>query len=682
MGKQKGKQKLQNEGTSEDNGDNDNNMVETVDCVVRARGLKEEGNKLFQKRDYKGAMSRYEEAIKVLPRDHEEVPDIRAYMATCYMQMGPNEYPKAIHECDLALKVNANHSKALLKRARCYEALNKLDLALRDVCMVLEMDPNNPMASEISEKLRRTLESKGLRVKDAVIELPPDYVEPAEASTALWVVEDKTQDKKKKGSNQVLDSEKGKEKATNKQNKKKGKEKRADKVDETREEQDKEIIAEEVLHKSVEEVKKTVKLIYADDVRWAKVPLNCTLFQLREIIHDRFSSLRAVHIKYRDPEGDLVTITTNEELRMAEASENTQDTMKFYVVEVSPEQDQFFGRLIESKKLKTTIDTRISKVKRQGTCKIEDWMTEFARLFKDQVTVDSRACLNLQELGMKIYSEAMEEAVTSEEAQGLFDRAADQFQEMAARSLLKLGHVFMSRARKRLSFSQNVSMESIPKQTETAYEWVQKEYTEARKKYEEAMRIKPDLYETFLALGLQQFEEAKLSWYYVLFSHIDLKTWPCEVVLQLYQKAENNIAKSIQLWKKLHGEIPDGPHLDTRADAAEKFKSRLNILWAAILYERSLMEYKLDLPVWKECLDAAMKKFEVAGTCAMDEENYAKNNTLRDMRFQMEDVTQICNEIDGAKTWRTEIPSDQLRKIFKRRISDIFHVSETEIHCG
>jgi hypothetical protein len=36
---------------------------------------------------------------------------------------------------------------------------------------------------------------------------------------------------------------------------------------------------------------------------------------------------------------------------------------------------------------------------------------------------------------MKLYSEAMEEAVTSEEAQDLFDIAEEKFQEMTASAL-------------------------------------------------------------------------------------------------------------------------------------------------------------------------------------------------------------------------------------------------------
>ncbi|WP_459579218.1 hypothetical protein, partial [Enterobacter asburiae] len=78
-------------------------------------------------------------------------------------------------------------------------------------------------------------------------------------------------------------------------------------------------------------------------------------------------------------------------------------------------------------------------------------MIEFAHLFKIQARIASDKCLDLQGLVMKLNSEAMEEVVPSDAAQGPFDRAAQQFQEVAARSLLNLGYVHMSGARKRLS---------------------------------------------------------------------------------------------------------------------------------------------------------------------------------------------------------------------------------------
>ncbi|MFS7988354.1 hypothetical protein Hanom_Chr11g01033841 [Helianthus anomalus] len=46
---------------------------------------------------------------------------------------------------------------------------------------------------------------------------------------------------------------------------------------------------------------------------------------------------------------------------------------------------------------------------------------------------------------MKLYTDAMEDTITSEESQELFENAADKFQEMAALPLLNVGNVHMSK---------------------------------------------------------------------------------------------------------------------------------------------------------------------------------------------------------------------------------------------
>ncbi|PSS11181.1 HSP-interacting protein, partial [Actinidia chinensis var. chinensis] len=130
---------------------------DTAVFINMSQELKEEGNKLFQKRDHEGAMLKYEKALKLLPRSHIDVAYLRSNMAACYMQMGLGEYPRAINECNLALEVAPKYSKALLKRARCYEALNRLDLAMRDVNHVLSIEPNNLTALEIADSVKKGL---------------------------------------------------------------------------------------------------------------------------------------------------------------------------------------------------------------------------------------------------------------------------------------------------------------------------------------------------------------------------------------------------------------------------------------------------------------------------------------------------------------------------------------------
>lgn len=682
-----GRKKKQVGETSEENGNHSNvedkspNAYDndTLVFISMAQELKEEGNKMFQKRDVQGALVKYEKALKLLPRNHIDVSYLRSNMAACYMQMGLGEYPRAINECNLALEVTPKYTKALLKRSRCYEALNRLDLALRDVSSVLKTEPNNIMALEISDKVKHALEVKGLRVNDEQIELPPDYVETPYALPSEKVVKEKKHKKKSKkdkvkATNEVVENQveekqeekkdednivankaedEQKEKKANKSKKKAAKEKIDKQKDDV-----KEVNEEKSNGRSEDVLKKTAKLVFGDDIRWAQLPINCSLFQLREVICDRFPSLGALLVKYRDQEGDLVTITSDEELKLAETG-SQQGSVRLYIVEANPNHDPFYEKLHVKDVEKVDIDNAPKNgcaVKSNeiisSSC-VEDWIIQFAQLFKNHVGFESDRYLDFHELGMKLYSEAVEEMVTSEEAQGLFDMAGGKFQEMTALALFNWGNVHMSRARKKVYLTEDSSKEHIIEQIKSSYEWAQKEYTKAGEKYEAAIKIKSDFYEGFLALGQQQFEQAKLSWYYALSCNINLATPPSTEILQLYNSAEENMEKGMLIWEEsqeqqlrdislhTHNFRLDGLlkniSSDETATMAANMRSQINLLWGTMLYERSIVELKLGLPVWHESLEVAVEKFENAGASPTDIavmlKNHCSNNTAVDGTF-------------------------------------------------
>jgi len=642
---------------------------DTMVFISMSQELKNEGNKLFQKRDLEGAILKYEKALKLLPRNHIDVSYLRSNMAACYMQMGVSEFPRAIHECDLALEVTPKYSKALLKRARCYEALNRLDLALRDVRTVLKIEPNNVMALEISEKVENALEERGLRVNDIVIELPPNYVEPPSALTPEKVVKEKMRKKKgykeeKKAPNDKIPERETEEKSEgsivvvekkmNGSKKKKAKEK----VDEKKADI-KEVIEERSNGRREHVHTKTVKLVFGDDIRCAELPINGSLFQLREVIQDRFSSLGAVLVKYRDQEGDLVTITSDDELRRAETGSHS--SIRLHIVEATPEQDPLFEKfkVKEEEVVGTNIALENGCVGKangvvSSSC-IEDWIIQFAKLFKNHVGFESDRYLDFHEHGMELYSEALEETVTSEEAQGLFDMAGEKFQEMTALALFNWGNVHMSKARKKVYKTEESSKEHLCEVIKSSYEWALEEYIKAGEKYDSAIKIKSDFHEGFLALGLQQFEQAKLSWYHALSSNVDLLTWPSAKVLHLYNNAEENMERGMQIWEESEKQnlnsncavldlqkmgldgLFKNMTLDELAAQEAHMRSQINLLWGTILYERSLVEFKLGLPMWHETLAVSVEKFELAGASPTDIavilKNHCSNNTAVDGMF-------------------------------------------------
>ncbi|KGN65196.1 protein PHOX1 [Cucumis sativus] len=711
MGKQSGKKKKQigdkfREAIAKHRQNGDGSCPtydkDHVIFITMSQVLKDEGNKLFQSRDLEGAMLKYDKALKLLPRNHIDVSYLRSNMAACYMQMGLSEYPRAIHECNLALEVTPKYSKALLKRARCYEGLHRLDLALRDVKAVLNMEPNNIMALEISERLTKEIEMKGSNEDDVEIKLPLDFGElPSSVSPQKKPKEKNRKKKNNQKTKEIIDEKKVDETVE---------EKKVDEMVEEKKAEDK-LVVEEKISTQEETPTNTVKLVFGEDIRWAQLPVDCTLLQLREVIRDRFPTCTAVLIKYRDEEGDLVTITTNEELRLAETSKESQGSVRFYIFEVNPEQDPFYQRFKNDEVAKCEVEENSifenghalkSKEIKMSSC-IDDWIIQFAQLFINHVGFESGPYLDLHDLGMKLYSEAVEETVTSEEAQSLFELAAEKFHEMAALALFNWGNVIMAKARKKVYFADGGSKVRVLEQIKAAFEWVENEYAEAERKYQMAVEIKPDFYEGYLALGQQQFEQAKLSWHYAVSSDVDPKTWPCTEVMELYNSAEENMETGMKMWEEweeqrtselsksnniktqlqkmgLDGLIKD-ISVDEAAEQAKNMRSHINLLWGTMLYERSILEFKMGLPAWHECLEVAVEKFELAGASATDiavmiKNHCSSNNSHEGLGFKIDEIVQAWNEMYEARKLLTGVPSFRLEPLFRRRVSKIYHVLE------
>lgn len=620
---------------------------DTAIFISMSQEFKEEGNKLFQKRDHEGAMLKFEKALKLLPKTHIDVAHLHTNMASCYMQMGLGEYPRAINECNLALEVSPRYSKALLKRAKCYEALNRLDLALRDVNTVLSIEPNNLNALETLEGLRRVISEKGIDIDEKEIGLAVNVEQPS----ALRLRKVVTEKVKKKKAKKVVDEAEVKVVVEDKASVVKDKEV----ITKTVVEEAK--VAKKRPAKEGKAVTRTVKLVLREDIRWAQLPANCSLRLVMETVKDRFPGLKGVLLKYKDREGDLITITTTDELKLAVSSGDPKGSLKLYITETSPDQEPGYEGVSDeegnkdSTKLSNVVENgdfgRGGETEKEVTC-VEDWILQFARLFKNHVGFDSDPYLDLHELGMKLHSEAMEETVTSDDAQELFDIAADKFQEMSALALFNWGNIHMSKARKQASIPEDASRDCIVEQLKAAYEWARKEYMKAEKRYEESVKIKPDFYEGYLALGQQQFEQAKLCWYYSIGTKVELETGPSSEVLQLYNKAEDSMEKGMLMWEEMEERRLNGlskadkykPHLEKMgldvlfkdlsaeeaAEQAANMKSQIYILWGTLLYERSVVEFKLGLPTWEECLEVAVEKFELAGASPTDIAVMIKNH--------------------------------------------------------
>ncbi|XVF03572.1 hypothetical protein REPUB_Repub05bG0005000 [Reevesia pubescens] len=699
--------------------------------LKKAHELKEEGNKKFQNKDYVAALQHYESALMLIPKIHPDRAVFHSNRAACLMQMKPIDYDTVIAECTMALEVQPRFVRALLRRARAFEAIGKYEMAMQDVQLLLGADPNHKDALEIARKIRTALgpcpeAQQDLQSRPSPAALGASAVRGAPIAGLGPCLPARPVSKKTStpGGSVVSPSNKLEKHQINvaaengPENKAQlprlvlkpssGSSKATDNL--TKDGQREQSFSASIRRKVPEVVIqwRQLKLVYDHDIRLSQMPVNCSFKVLREIVSKRFPSSKSVLIKYKDNDGDLVTITCTAELRLAESSvdalvpiEPEADktsgfgTLRLHIVEVNPEQEPPLPEEEEEKPLESEgakadesgshsslgesvsegVDSEIERTEKEASkekagasedpeCKeveMDDWLFEFAQLFRTHVGIDPDAHIDLHELGMELCSEALEETVTSEEAQTLFDKAAAKFQEVAALAFFNWGNVHMCAARKRIPLDESAGKEIVSAQLQVAYDWVREKYSLAKEKYAEALLIKPDFYEGLLALGQQQFEMAKLNWSFVLAKKIDLSSWDPAETLQLFDSAEEKMKAATEMWEKLEvkrvNELKD-PNSSKKEDLVKKRKkpgsgaeselsgtgsqgelsaeeaaeqavvmrSQIHLFWGNMLFERSQVECKLGMDGWKKNLDTAVERFKLAGASEADISSVLKNH--------------------------------------------------------
>ncbi|CAN7020439.1 unnamed protein product [Brassica rapa subsp. trilocularis] len=721
MGKSGARKKKSKQANSSETSSSSVNGGGDFDASVylkRAHELKEEGNKKFQSKDFQGALDQYADALKLVPKSHRDRAVFHSNRAACLMQMKPIDYDKVISECSMALQVHPGFTRALLRRARALEAVGKYELAAQDVNLLLGADPNHKDATEMSRRLMmcgpggpQSRPSPAALGASAALGGPVNGLGPclpsrqvhkkvsSSSPVALPVVSSNSKVERPKMNPLVENGHEGKTQMAKivlkplNDSSSKGL-----------------MMKAEQSSSSQEKVTRwrPLKFVYDHDIRLGQMPVNCGFKVLREIVRSRFPSSKSVLIKYKDNDGDLVTVTCTAELRLAESAadgvltkepesdkSDSVGMLRLHVVDVSPEQEPpLLDEEVEEEEVEeekppveeediraslseTVSETEVSNEKsdkektpssedpEMKELEMDDWLFDFAQLFRSHVGIDPDAHVDLHELGMELCSEALEETVTSEEAQPLFEKAAAKFQEVAALAFFNWGNVHMCAARKRIPLEESGGKDKVAEQLQTAYEWVKERYTLAKEKYEHALSIKPDFYEGLLALGQQQFEMAKLHWSFALAQKMDLSVWDATETLALFDSAEEKMKAATEMWEKLEeqrmndlknpnkkeevskrrkkqgdGENGEASEAVTAAEAAEQaiaMRSQIHLFWGNMLFERSQVECKISVSGWEKNLDSAVERFKLAGASETDISTVVKNHCSNEAAAEGDD---------------------------------------------
>ncbi|XP_008573006.1 PREDICTED: sperm-associated antigen 1 [Galeopterus variegatus] len=119
------------------------------------KALKEEGNQCVKGKNYKDALSKYTECLKI---NNKECA-IYTNRALCYLKLC--QFEEAKQDCDQALRIDNGNVKACYRRALAHKGLKNYQESLTDLNKVLLLDP-----SIVEAKMELEEVTKFLNIKD------------------------------------------------------------------------------------------------------------------------------------------------------------------------------------------------------------------------------------------------------------------------------------------------------------------------------------------------------------------------------------------------------------------------------------------------------------------------------------------------------------------------------------
>jgi len=126
--------------------------------------LKLEGNEFFKRGKINEAIDRYTKALDKAKGDDQKTKEIKADVyanrAACNVQL--YEPTKVRDDCNAALMLVPNHTKALLRRGQALESLEKYKDALLDFELVLRLEPGSNMALQAIQRIKRSMKAMGM----------------------------------------------------------------------------------------------------------------------------------------------------------------------------------------------------------------------------------------------------------------------------------------------------------------------------------------------------------------------------------------------------------------------------------------------------------------------------------------------------------------------------------------
>jgi len=572
----------------------------------KSQQLKLEGDVLFAKSDLGGALEKYMKAQQLALRGSPEFLAIVANKAAVHLKNG--SVGAAIAECDTALDASPDYKPALLRRASGYELIQQYGKAKSDLERALSSDPTDDAVKGRLDKVKRSLTQQDKAKRTG-----------RPAGLAAGVTQQPRYTKE-----QIA----------------------AARQEYARQQQ------------AAQQTMFTFDVTYQGEVKSIKLPVSLKYTTLTDAIKSEFGIDGNFAVKYKDSDGDYITITSRADFRNAltnfaavaerdakESNTKPESVIPVIHVEVFPSATE----VVETPD--HVIPTNLSEGDDQGedVIEIDEWLLSFATLFRQALVksmpdvVPKQGTLDLRTVGLDKCCEVLEATVGTEEADGLLNAATEKFQEAAASAIFNWGNAYACNSRRTIDACTPSSSDStdaaLAVAATTRMAELEADYEKVCERFQAALDIKSDFFEAPITWGQQAFDRGKLHHQVSKVSEGKDKTEAEKVTDEMFAFAITKYEEAMAMLPPADRDVV----LTEGCEDSNGFKAQILILWGNVLYEQSQVKHSRGVGNWKEDVEAAVAKFNEAGCVKGDITQALLNHTSKEWTTQ-EDALKTANK--------------------------------------
>lgn len=139
-----------------------------VPSLEKATEFKTIGNQHFQKKEFDQSLECYIEALKYCSEEESSLKSI-LHSNSAAVKYHLERYDESLEDCNQALELNPDYTKALHRRAQVNHKLDKLDDSLKDYERYHELVPSDKETLRIMQELKSCIDVRNEKLKTEML---------------------------------------------------------------------------------------------------------------------------------------------------------------------------------------------------------------------------------------------------------------------------------------------------------------------------------------------------------------------------------------------------------------------------------------------------------------------------------------------------------------------------------